>query len=336
MHKIFETTQLDNLRLKNRLFRSATWEGLATPEGYLTEDIYEIYEQLAAGGVGTIVTGLTDVSPYNWALTGNMRLCSDSLIPDYKRLTDIVHKYDCNILAQLNMDQYIRHEKKLIPISIDELNENDLLDIVDLFTAAAIRAEKCGFDGVQIHLAYDWLLSRFINPLYNHRTDAYGLNAENRTRLINQIVSSIRKHTKGLHISTKFSFFDDVNGDCALEECLNICRSLSHIGFDSIEVLRSHSPEERNAKNEACYLNLALAAKEVTNVPIILTGNNHDIQNMAQLLNVNGIEYFGMSRPLIREPHLPNMWEKGDLKKAKCVCCSGCYRTLGKRCIFNK
>lgn len=336
MYKIFETTELNNLKLKNRLFRSATWDGLATPEGYLTKEIYEIYRELAKGGVGTIVTGLTDVSPYNWALVGNTRLCSDKLISSYKKLTDIVHEYDCNILIQLNLDEYIRHDKRLISIPVDELTENDLIDIVDLFTLAAIRAEKSGFDGIQIHLAYDWLLSRFVNPMYNHRTDSYGLTAKNRTKLLDQIVKSIRKHTNTLHISTKFSFFDGFNGECNLKECLDICSCLSDIGFDSLEILRSHSIQERNAKNEACYLNLALAAKNITDIPIILTGNNHDVKNMEELLNNKGIEYFGMSRPLIRESNLPNVWRGGNFKKADCISCSGCYRTHGKRCIFNK
>ena len=96
---MFEHIELNNLQIKNRLYRSATWDGLAAPDGSLNDEIYKIYEELASGGVGLIVTGLTDVSPYDWALSGNMRLCSDLVIPDYRKLADIAHKYNCRILS---------------------------------------------------------------------------------------------------------------------------------------------------------------------------------------------------------------------------------------------
>ena len=70
---MFENIQLNHLQIKNRLFRSAAWDGLAASDGSLNEEIYAIYEELASGGVGLIVTGLTDVSPYDWALSGNMK-----------------------------------------------------------------------------------------------------------------------------------------------------------------------------------------------------------------------------------------------------------------------
>lgn len=335
MKRIFEHTELHNLKLKNRLFRSATWDGLAKPDGTLTEEIYNIYRELAEGGVGTIVTGLTDVSPYDLALGGNMRLCSDTLISDYKRLTDIAKAQDCRILIQINMDNYIRAEKCLVKIDINDLTHEDIKDIVNLFTQAAIRAEKAGFDGVQIHLAYGWLLNRFINPIYNSRSDEYGGTAESRARIVIEILTAIKEATPTLHISTKFSFYDNEDGSTEVTDCVEICKLLSANGIDSIEVLGSHSPKENNPKYEACYLDLALAVKQKIDTPVILTGGNHDIQNMERMLHETEIEYFAMSRPLIREPDLPNRWLNGDSAKAKCISCSKCYQTHGKRCIFN-
>jgi 2,4-dienoyl-CoA reductase-like NADH-dependent reductase (Old Yellow Enzyme family) len=335
LKKIFESVELCNLNPKNRLFRSATWDGLARPDGTLPDDVYDIYRELAKGGIGVIITGLTDVSPYNWALVGNTRLCSDNLISDYKRLTDIVHEYDCKILVQLNMDEYVRADRKLAAVPIDDLTQEDIIDIVGLFSDAAIRAEKSNFDGVQLHLAYSWLLNRFINPQYNHRTDQYGGTTKNRVRIVLEIMKAIRENTSNLHIGTKFSFFDDSSGNFAVAECKEICRLLSDAGIDSIEILGGHSPKEKGTKYEACYLHLALAAKEVSAAPVILTGNNHDVDNMETLLNKQGIEFFALSRPLIREPDLPNRWQKEDRSKAKCISCSQCYTTYGKRCIFN-
>ena len=335
MKTIFEQTEINNLKLKNRLFRSATWDGLVKPDGTLTEEIYTIHRELAEGGVGAIVTGLTDVSPYDWALVGNMRLCSDTLIPDYKHLTDIVKSHDCRILAQLNMNNYIRAEKRLTKVDINDLTHEDIKDIINLFMQSAIRAEKAGFDGVQIHLAYGWILNRFINPTHNNRNDEYGGTPSNRARIIIEILKAIKQATPNLHIGTKFSFYDNADSSVAIDDCVAICGLLSDNGIDSIEVLGSHSPKENDPTQEACFLDLALAVKQKINTPVILTGNNHDIKNMEHLLNETGIGYFALSRPLIREPDLPKKWHSGDTAKAKCISCSKCYSTYGKRCIFN-
>lgn len=326
---------MKHFRAKNRLFRSATWESLASDEGFLNDDIYKIYEELAMGGVGTIVTGLTDVSPYDWSLVGNMRLCSDCLISDYKKLTDTVHKYNCNIWTEINMNEYMRPEWRIVKVGINDLVQEDIKDIISLYRNASTRAIKAGFDGIQLHLAYDWFLNRFINPAYNLRTDLYGGSTENRVRLIKEIVQAIREDNPLLHISAKFSFFDDKNGNFAIEECVLVCKELEKAGIDSLEVLGGHSSKEKGIKHEACYLDLGKAVKNEVNIPIILTGNNHSIEHMTKVLNEENIEFFGLSRPLIREPNLPNRWSNGDKTPAKCVSCSMCYTTYGKRCIFN-
>ncbi|MDO4568665.1 MAG: NADH:flavin oxidoreductase [Clostridia bacterium] len=331
---IFEQVNYKNLSAKNRLVRSATWEGLASPEGFLNEEIYAIYDELAKGGVGTIVTGLTDVSPYNWSLVGNMRLCSDSLIPDYKKLTDIVHRYNCCIWTELNMNQYMRPERGIVPVSIDDLTDADMQDVVSLYANAAIRAARAGFDGVQLHLAYNWFLNRMVNPKYNHRTDSYGGSTENRVRVIKDIISAIRKSDTRMHISAKFSFFDDGAGSFAMQECIAICGELERAGVESIEVLGGHSHKERGTAYEACYLELGQAAKEAVDLPVILTGNNHSIDSMNEIHSRDGIDFFGLSRPLIREPHLPNKWKNGARTSALCISCGMCYTTNGKRCIF--
>ena len=101
MKTIFDKTQIKNLSLKNRLFRSATWEALADNCGHFDEEIYYIYEELAKGGIGCIISGFTSVSDNDHYFGGMARLSNDSLIAEHKRLTDTVHKYDCPVIAQL-------------------------------------------------------------------------------------------------------------------------------------------------------------------------------------------------------------------------------------------
>lgn len=88
MKQIFEPVKMNHIELKNRLVRSATWEGIANQDGSVTEEAYEIYEELAKGGIGAIITGFTSVALHDYYFGGMMRLCDDALIPQYKKLTD--------------------------------------------------------------------------------------------------------------------------------------------------------------------------------------------------------------------------------------------------------
>lgn len=338
MNTLFDQTEMKHLKLKNRLFRSATWDNLVNPDGTLTKGVYKIYEELAKGGVGTIITALCDVGKYNQALPGNMRLYEDFLIEDYKRLTDIVHQYNCNIILQLNMDDYAYLEentKQVISKDVNDINEKDIEGIIKLFVNASIRAKKAGFDGVQIHLAYSWLLNRFINPNYNYRTDHYGGSTKNRARLIVEIIREIKRVLPDFHVTTKISFYLNEDGSFATDDCIKICKDLAETGIDSIEVCGQKSPVGVKPENEGCFINLAKMVQSEVDVPVILVGGNHQISNMEKIINETNIQYLSLSRPLIREPDLPNRWLNGDRTPALCISCDQCHKTHGRRCIFN-
>ncbi|MCR5220448.1 MAG: hypothetical protein K6E31_05570 [bacterium] len=181
MKKVFEEVQLGKLRLKNRLIRSATWEGIALPDGGVTEEAYEIYGELARGGVGAIITGFTSVALHDYYFGGMMRLCDDALIPQYQKLTDFIHAEGIPVITQLALGAYYWEVNgKYRQVEPDEMTEDEIQFVIRQFVEAAVRAEKAGFDGVQIHAAHFFFLSRFISPAVNHRTDAWGGSLENR------------------------------------------------------------------------------------------------------------------------------------------------------------
>ena len=99
MKNIFDETRIKNLRLKNRLFRAATWEALADRNGHFDKELYRIYEELAEGGVGCIISGFTSVSNDDHYFGGMARLSNSELIDEHKYLTEIVHKYDVPIIV---------------------------------------------------------------------------------------------------------------------------------------------------------------------------------------------------------------------------------------------
>ena len=222
--KLLETVKLGNLTLKNRLVRSATWEGIALSDGGITDEAYEIYEELAKGGVGAIITGFTSVSDNDQYFCGMMRLSRDELISQYKKLVELIHAENCPVIAQLALGGYYRNGRLAEP---DDMTVEEIQTVVQMFADAARRAKESGFDGVQIHAAHFFFLSRFISPAVNHRTDAYGGSTENRMRILLDILSGIRAAAPGLHVTVKINCSDFAYHGLDETESLAICKALA-------------------------------------------------------------------------------------------------------------
>lgn len=213
MKHLFDNITLKNLKANNRLVRSATWEGIANRDGSVTEEAYSIYDEIAKGGVGTIITGFTSVAANDYYFGGMMRLSDDALIPQYKKLTHIIHSQGIPVITQLALGAYYRPVgNSFEQVEPDDMTTEELHLVRDQFIDAALRAEKAGFDGVQIHVAHFFFLSRLVSPLVNHRTDEYGGSTENRTRLVTEIIKGIREKAPALHITAKINSNDFMAG----------------------------------------------------------------------------------------------------------------------------
>ena len=355
---LFDETQLAGMALKNRLFRSATYLGMCNPDGTFQEGLLDLYRELAAGGVAALVTELTDVGPGDSTLGDNMRLDNDALIPEYAQIVGIAHEHDVRIMPQLNMQCYTSAVDGRIATDVAQLSLADIADIKRLFVDAAVRAQACGFDGIQLHAAYGWLLHCFLNPATNRRADAYGGSPENRVRLACEIVRDIKAAIPGFPVCAKVSFYprsellEDGSQAAAaafarsreveamardyyaVEECVHQCALMYEAGLDFVEVLGDHSQIERGNVYHTCYLALAKAVHEACYVPVVLTGANGSLEALEEALEDFGVPYFGLSRALIREPDLPNRWLEGDETGARCVHCDRCYKTPRKRCSY--
>ena len=336
---IFDRTKLGTIEVKNRLVRSATWEGMAAEDGSIPEELYRVYEKLAEGGVGTIITGFTSVSQDDFYFDGMMRLGSDHLIPQYKKLTDIIHSHGAAVIAQLALGGYFEqdasgHFQMLEP---DALRMEQIRKIVSMFGDAARRAKEAGMDGVQIHAAHFFFLSRFISPAKNHRGDAYGGNTENRIRILKDILQEIRKKAPGLHVTMKLNSSDFTVGGLEEKESLHIARSMAEAGLNSLEVSGNGTSVGgiKAGVNEGYFFDYAKALAEQIDIPVILVGGHRSIEHMDRLLNESKLEFLSLSRPLVREPDLINRWENGDTSPAKCVSCNACYRTPDHRCVYE-
>jgi len=339
MKSIFDTSIINGLKLKNRVIRSATREGLSKLDGSLPDEQINIYEELAKGGVGTIITGLASVSTFDIDLEGMMRLSDDKIIPSYQKLTEKVKAYDCVFLAQLALSSYEKIENKNKTIlEADNMLIDDIHYVVNLFAQAARRAQEAGFDGVQIHAAHGFFLSKFISPAYNHRNDKYGGTPKNRVRILIDIIKAIRAVTHNFHLSIKINCSDFIPNGLTFKDSLIACKELSLGGIDSIEVSGNGAlkTQIKPMENEAYFLDFATELKKYVNIPVILVGGHRSIEHMNMIINDNCIDYLSMSRPLIKEPDLVERWRQGDYRPSTCISCNDCYKTHARQCIFNK
>ena len=361
--KLFETTTLNGMTLKNRFVRSATAEGMATEDGAATPRLINLMVELVEGGVGLIITGHTYVTKRGQATPWQLGIYDDKLIPGLRKMTDAVHKRDGKIVAQL-AHSGLRANPKLIdgaplaPTAMEGLNEviaqemtsEDINATVEAFGNAAGRARKAGFDGVQIHAAHSYLLSQFLSPAFNLRKDAYGGTIENRARILVEVVEAIQERVgKDYPLLIKINSRDFLEGGLELEDSIRAGAMLKDVGLDAIEISGgTYASGElvpirkgiKKEKDEAYFKSEARAFKEQIDLPIILVGGIRSFHIAEGIVNDHIADYISMCRPLIREPGLINRWRSGDLSRATCISDTKCLRPAltgkGVYCVVEK
>ena len=366
MKDLFEVTTIKNMELKNRFFKAATWEELATEEGHMTDELLQVYEEIAKGGVGTIFTGYAYVKEDEKPNPGMMGIYDDGFILEYKRFTDKIHRYGANIIMQVVYGGSMTHlvppstniwgpsavKNELTGIVPTEMSKEDILHLVKLYGEAAGRIKKAGFDGVELHAAHGYLLSQFLCPHYNVRKDKYGGSIKNRARIILEIYKEIRK-TVGddFPVFIKINSEDFMKDGLTSDESIIVCKMLEEAGIDGIEVSggneSSLSVMEKNLgpargkvvvskDRESYFKDHAERLAQAISIPVILTGGNRHIEVMKEILESTNIAYFALGRPMISEPDLINIWANGEQRSPRCVSCNKCYKLHGRRCIFNQ
>ena len=328
MKTLFDKTTLRGMELKNRVWRSATWMALADEDGEVTDELIRAYEELAEGGVAVIVTGLTSVVKNDAEIGGGVKFYDDRFVEGHRRLTDAVHKHGALVMMQT----------AIVDGPIDELSTEQVEDIVRQFGDAAARAERAGYDGVQIHAAHFFYLSKFISPLINHRTDRYGGTQRDRTRILYEILKDMRSKTSAdFLITMKINSTDEYLGGLTVQDFLVTSKLMAEAGIDAIEVSANGTSRTgiKAGKNEGYFRAAAMSLAALVDVPVVLVGGLRSVEKINQFLAETKIEYVSLSRPLIREPHLLKRWQEGDDAPSACVSCNTCYRTPGHQCIFN-
>ena len=206
MSIMFQPSEINGLKLENRFVRSATWEGMATDDGAATQKLIDLMADLARGGVGLIISSHSYVQKVGQASFAQLGIHNDDMIPGLQQMTEAVHTHRGKIICQLAHAGFFGNTKlsgqtPMAPSNVEgiakgarkELTKEDIQGIIADFAVAAQRAQTAGFDGVQIHGAHGYLLSSFISPMLNQRTDEYGGSIDNRARLPLEVLQAIRE-----------------------------------------------------------------------------------------------------------------------------------------------
>lgn len=330
MYDLWEQAQLGPLTLKNRTVRSATNEHLSEPDGQFTQAWADTLIELAQNQVGLVITGHICVDRGQRADEGQPVLDGRSDLELLRRAAEGIHQAGGKLAVQLS------HTGPKAPPQLNgrpakgpgdfSLEELDLL--VDQFVQAARLCLQAGADGVQIHCAHGYLLSSFLNPKVNPRTDEYGGSLKNRFRLPARILEGVR-----VACGSRFALLVkvDANGCGDLHRLLEL---VQRVGADGAEV-SGVDFNTRPGCREPFYLEEVKAAKEGISLPLILVGGIFSRKAVNQVLTA-GIPFVSFSRALICQPDFVARLESGALEESACLTCNGCYsiyRLSPVRCV---
>jgi 2,4-dienoyl-CoA reductase (NADPH2) len=388
LKKLLEPGQIGNVRTKNRMFKTAAGSTLGDGTGMVTAKHKAFYRALARGGIGLIFVEHCSIEPEpENASTGGgtfLHLDDDKYIPPLKELNHLIHKYNCPTFVQLQAggattsrpgsppisssfltpeemkDRQPYHKTYLLdnPQSPRALTIEEIEELVELFARGAERAEKSGFNGVELNGGNGHLINAFISRVWNHRQDKYGSQSlENRGRFLVETIQAVKKRLgKDFVVTVNFNAVEYGLPDCTtLEEGVEFAKMFEKAGADAI-LGRSHGykditmdmiwperifiPEPPDPLPKDCdwsrygagaLVPIAAAIKKAVSVPVLISGRIYP--ELGEVVLKQGkADFIGMTRRLQADPELPNKVAAGRLDDiAPCTACSHCLEANALR-----
>jgi len=347
MSMLFTPITIGALTLPNRIVRSATAERMADAEGRPQPQQAEMYRELVRGEVGLIVTGHMYVHPGGKAHPEMTGAYSDALIPDLARLAESVHEGGGLVMAQINhggmqckraavedavapSDTLASTRKR--PARAMTVAEIEM--VIDAYAQAARRVKEAGFDGVQLHAAHGYLISQFLSPFVNKRTDEWGGDLARRMRFLRAACEAVRAQVGPEYpLWAKLGMQDAVEGGLTLEEGAQVVAALQGMGLECVEVsIGVSSPGRgsmrtgiRTQADEAYFRPMAQQARKATRLPIALVGGFRTQSVMEEVLASGDADCIALCRPLICEPDLPRRMRLGLQQRSVCISTNQCW-----------
>ncbi|WP_342660175.1 Metal reductase [Rhodococcus ruber] len=383
---VFEPARLGPLTLRNRILKAATFEGVM-PGGRVTDELVEFHAEVARGGTALTTVAYCAVAPGGRVHRNTVVLDRDT-VPGLRRLTDAVHAEGALASAQIGhaglvANQISNGTKTLAPstrisapamglvrgASLEQLDQ-----VVTDYENATRYAVEAGFDALEVHLGHNYLLSSFLSPNLNKRSDRYGGSLEKRTALPRRVLEAVRKAAgDSVAVIVKFNMTDGVPKGLWLHESLPMARLIESDGhIDAMELtggssllngmyffrgdvpmaefvasqprlvglgLRFYGPRLFPVYpfEEAFFLPMARQFRSELSMPLILLGGINRIDTIENALD-EGFDFVAMGRALLRDPSLVNKFRDEHVREGLCIHCNKCMPTIytGTRCVVRE
>ncbi|MBT3226351.1 MAG: NADH:flavin oxidoreductase [Deltaproteobacteria bacterium] len=349
MMTLFQEMEFCGFTLRNRTVRSATWTGLAAEDGRCTDRLIDFYEQFAENEVGLIIAELTYIMPNGQAVPSQVGIANDEMLPALRQLTDRIHAADSKIAMQIahcGAQTLLKLDPVWGPSDVantafectpQAMKLDEIQKCVQAFADAADRVKRGGFDAVQIQAAHGWLISQFLSPQKNKRTDEYGGPIQNRARFLYDVYAAVRgKVGSEFPVIVKLNCQDFVENGMQEDDALLVTEQLESMGLNAIEI-SGGTPEAGSLSaarlnisqvtEEAYFASQVKKIKERLSIPVIIVGGIRSLTKAREILDTGVADLVSFARPLIREPGLIKRWKEVDPSKALCISCNNCYAT---------
>ena len=322
--------------LPNRLAKAAMEENMADKGQIPGPTILRLYQRWAEGGTGLLITGNVMVDGRAMTGPGGIVLDKDSDLAPFQAWAQTAKKNHSHIWMQINhpgRQVYAAMGGDVLSpseVAVDlgkhshlfgkprAMTHEDIKQLVQRFVDTAVKAEQAGFDGVQIHGAHGYLISQFLSPLTNKRTDEFGGSIENRMRLLILVIKAIRAQVApSFAVSVKLNSADFQRGGFDADDAKAVVLAMGGLGVDLVELsggsyespaMQGTTADGRTLQREAYFLNFAKDIAKVASIPIMTTGGVRRL-SVAESVLAQGIDVVGMGTALAMNPSLPNDWQ---------------------------
>ena len=360
---LFQPIHINGMELRNRICMTAMHLNYCTDTGGRPSPAFQnFYYQRAEGGAGLFTVGGCRFSPEGAVGKGFISLEDDSFVEPWQEFTREMHRRGAKVAVQLyHAGRYSRQARMpegmyaLAPSSIycsythetaREMSEEDIRTVIAREAAAALRAKNAGFDAVEILSSAGYLISQFLSPLTNHRSDAYGGTPENRFRFARETLLAVREAVgPRFPILVRMAGNDFVSGSNTNEEAVQIARLYEACGADMLSVTggwhETKIPQLPAEVPHGGFVYLAQAIKDAVGIPVIAANRIQDPALAEQILALGQADCIGMSRTLVADPAWPvKAMEHRESEIRPCVGCNqGCLSSAffdkPVRCLVN-
>ena len=351
--ELFKPIKIGSMHVKNRIGMAPMFTKYATESGEVTDKLIEYFVRRAKGGVGLIILENACVDWAGGRGDGNpVAIHHDRFRPRLHDLAKAVQRYRVKIVPEIHHAgrQTFSHnldiEQPLAPSPVKSkvggdmprpMTEDEIEAAIQSFADGARRAKEAGFDGVEVHAAHGYLISEFLSPKTNKRTDKWGGSFENRCRFAVQVVRRIRSEAgKEFPLLYRFSAEESTPDSLILEEGVAYAKILEQEGVDCFDVTHGdyesikHFPMQGNPKDQLVYL--AEAVKREVSVPVIAVGSlGFDPRVAHRVVKEGRADMVHFGRELLADPDLPNKIKKNNLDEIRnCIRCNECTGSIDK------